>query len=177
MNVSTRGIPLNSSKMKMAIQTTMAIADNVFPRFPTLVLRGVSSSSSWTICAIFPICVFIPIFSTIPIPFPEMMLDSMKTSSSTFLWIASDSPVRDDSSRLKSFTSTSSSRMTTSPTVSSSELICWISLSLLTMAVLTIKSLRLSIAFCERYSWINPIMTFSKTARTMTPASMMSPIV
>ena len=46
MNVSTRGIPLNSSKMKMAIHTTMAIRDSVFPRFPTLVLRGVSSSSS-----------------------------------------------------------------------------------------------------------------------------------
>ena len=46
MNVSTSGTPLKSSKMNTAIQTMIAMIDSVFPRFPTLVLRGVSSSSS-----------------------------------------------------------------------------------------------------------------------------------
>ena len=46
INVSTIGIPLSNSKMKMPIQTAIAIIDNVLPRFPTLVFNGVSSSSS-----------------------------------------------------------------------------------------------------------------------------------
>ena len=77
MNVSTRGIPFKNSMMNMAIHTTIAIADKVFPSFPTRFARGVSSSSSWTMSAIFPISVAIPMFSTTPSPFPERMLESM----------------------------------------------------------------------------------------------------
>ena len=44
------------------------------------------------------------------------------------------------------------------------------------MACFVMKLLRLSMAFCDLYSWINPIITFSITARIITPASITSPI-
>ena len=66
MNVSTRATPFASSKIKIAIQTTIAIADSTFPSFVTLSSSGVASSFSCMILAISPIWVFIPIRSTTP---------------------------------------------------------------------------------------------------------------
>ena len=170
---------------KMAIHTTIAIADNVFPSFPTRFARGVSSSSCWTMVAILPISVCIPICSTTPIPFPESTLESMYIFSFSFFVTASDSPVSWDSSQLMWWVSIKaksagtlqpSSKMTMSPIVRSFASISSVLPSLLTMACFVINPLRLSIAFCDRYSWINPMIAFNRTASIITPASMMSPI-
>ena len=77
MNVSTIGIPFVNSRIKTAIQTIIEISDNVFPSLDTLILRGVSPSSSWTISAISPIAVFIPMLVTTPIPCPERIFESI----------------------------------------------------------------------------------------------------
>ena len=63
-----------------------------------------------------------------------------------------------------------------SPTVNVFASISAILPSLLTTACFVMKFLRLSMAFCDRYSWINPIITFKRTAKIITPASITSPI-
>ena len=114
-----------------------------------------------------------------------MILESIYTSSDISFLTASDSPVSDDSSQLRFLASIKtksagdlqpSSRTTISPTVNVFASTSFIALSLLTIAFLTIKSLRLSTARCDLYSWIKPRMVLSRTASMMTPASMTSPI-
>ena len=63
-----------------------------------------------------------------------------------------------------------------SPTVSSLASISLTSPSLLTIAILDTSPLRLSIAFCDLYSWMKPKIVFRSTARRITPASITSPI-
>ena len=57
--------------------------DNIpilLPNFPTLTVKGVSSSSSWIMVAILPMFVSIPVAITTPVPFPKSTLEFMDTS-------------------------------------------------------------------------------------------------
>ena len=100
--------------------------------------------------------VAIPILDTTPMAFPDKIFESIYASSSTSLWIPSDSPVSDDSSTIKLFDSIKiksagifipSSKITISPMVRSFESMVLISEDLLTIACFVIKVLSASTAF------------------------------
>ena len=183
-NVSTSGIPLNISKMKINTQTIIAIRDNVFPSLSIFSWSGVDPFSSWITSAIFPIEVFIPIAVMIPTPLPRVTFESIYPSSFGDLSTGTDSPVKLDSSTFKLLVSINtkspgilspSSRITISPIVNSFESTFCTCPSLLTTAWDVVTLLSISIAFSERYSCINPIIVFKSTAIKIIQESITSP--
>ncbi len=71
MNISRGGVPVSMPSTKTAAQITRVTHPRVRPNLSSRFCRGVlSSSTSWSMVAIWPISVAIPVFTTTPTPLP-----------------------------------------------------------------------------------------------------------
>ena len=174
MNISSRSswrtTPVKNTKM----QRTMAMTQSMRPSFSIFCFKGGGSTSTdWTIPAIFPNSVFIPVSMTtaparppvtrVPVKIVFILSEIPSSDGSTPILLATgvDSPVSEDSSTRR-FTASSNrasagirlpaSRRITSPGTSSLESMDFSRPPLSTMTWGDTIFLRASMAFSARYS-------------------------